>query len=159
MRKRHADLGKEAGIEDQQLIENGDVLEFDHNGARVVGHVHSGRLLVDGKYTGDLEEMVLRDRAQLANSGIIVAFVVIDRDTGDVVGKPDLVQKGFIGDTEIDHLMEEAEQYAHKAIGQLSGSARRDANEVREAVRSSVRRFFRKQIDRKPVVIPVVHEV
>jgi ribonuclease J len=159
MRKRHADLGKEVGIESQQLIENGDVLEFDHKGARVVGHVHTGRLLVDGKYTGDLEEMVLRDRAQLANSGIIVAFVVVDRDSGDVIKAPDLVQKGFIGETEIDHLMEEASKYAHDAINQLSKKARRDPNEVRDAVRTSVRRFFRRSIDRKPVVIPVVHEV
>jgi ribonuclease J len=159
MRKRHAELGESVGLENSQLIENGDVLQFDHNGASVVGHVHTGRLMVDGKYMGDIEDLVLRDRAQLANSGIIVAFVVVDRDTGEVSSKPNLVQKGFLGETEIDHLMDEAATYAHKAIKQLSGKARRDTNEVREAVRTSVRRFFRKSIERKPVVIPVVHEV
>lgn len=159
MRKRHADLATAVGVPNRQLIENGDVLEFDHNGARVVGHVHTGRQLVDGKYTGDLEEMVLRDRAKLANSGIIVAFVVMDRDTGEVTVPPELMQKGFIGEAEIDHLMDEAARYAFDAIGELSERARQDSNEVREAVRTSVRRFFRKRIDRKPVVIPVVHEV
>ncbi len=159
MRKRHAELGDAVGIKNRQLIENGDVLEFDRDGARVVGHVHTGRLLVDGKYTGDLEEMVLRDRAKLAHSGIIVAFVVMDRDTGAVTAAPDLMQKGFIGETEIDHLMDEAADYALDAIHELSDSARRDTNEVREAVRTSIRRFFRKRIERKPVVIPVVHEV
>ncbi|MFP4599555.1 MAG: ribonuclease J [Persicimonas sp.] len=160
MRQRHAQLGKDLGIEDTQLIENGDVLEFDHNGARVVGRVDTGRMLVDGKYTGDLEEMVMRDRAKLANSGMVVAFVVMDRNTGQVTGKPSLMQRGFIGeDADIDKMLDEASKYANDAIHQLSKKARRDTSEVYEAVRSSIRRFFRKRIDRKPVVIPVVHEV
>ncbi len=159
MRKRHADLGEAVGVPNRKVIENGDVLEFDHTGARVVGHVHTGRQLVDGKYMGDLEEMVLRDRAKLANSGIIVAFVVMDRASGEVTVPPELMQKGFIGEGEIDDLMDEASRYAFGAIGELSERARQDSNEVREAVRTSVRRFFRKRIDRKPVVIPVVHEV
>lgn len=158
MRKRHAELGASIGIENQMLIENGDILEFDRDGAQVVGHVHTGRVLVDGKYMGDLEEMVMRDRAKLANSGMIVALAVVDRDTGEVSERPDLLQRGFIGEEEIDHLLDEASDYALEAIQELSAQARKDTNEVREALRTSVRRFFRKAIDRKPVVIPVVHE-
>ncbi|MFW5966594.1 MAG: ribonuclease J, partial [Persicimonas sp.] len=160
MRKRHAQLGEAVGVQNQQLIENGDVLEFDHRGARVVGHVHTGRVLLDGKYMGDLEEIVMRDRAKLADSGMIVAFAVVDRDTGDMDTTPDLMQRGLLGEeADMEPLLEEASRHALDAINKLSDRARRDTNEVREAIRTSIRRYFGKKIDRKPVVIPVVHEV
>jgi ribonuclease J len=159
MRMRHAELGEAVGVPQRRLIENGDVLQFDTTGARVVGQVHTGRLLVDGKYMGDQKEMVLRDRAKLAQSGIIVAVVTIERHSGDISVPPELLQKGFLGDPEIEHLLVEAADYALQAIEDLSLKARKDTNEVRDAMRTSLRRFFRKNLDRKPVVIPVVHEV
>lgn len=159
MRMRHAQLGEEVGVPQQELIENGDVLQFDKNGARVVGQVYTGRLLVDGKSMGEHKEMVLRDRAQLAHAGMVVAVVTMQRSAGQISVAPELLQKGLLGDAESDELMAEAADYALEAIEALSHKARRDSNEVRDAMRTALRRFFRKHLDRKPVVIPVVHEV
>lgn len=159
MRMRHAALGKAVGVPNSQVIENGDVLEFDKKGAKVVGRVYTGRLLVDGKYMGDEKEMVIRDRAELAESGILVAVVTIERHSGDVSGAVELLQKGFLGDSGIEDLMEEAADYTQQAIENLSVKVRKDSNEVRDAMRTALRRFFRKNHDRNPVVIPVVHEV
>ena len=158
MRKKHAELGEEVGVPEQLLIENGDVLEFTKEGAKVVGQVKSGRVIVDGKNVGDLEDIELRDRAKLAHSGIIVAFVVVDRKTGDLAGDPELIQQGFIGEDE-ERLIPAAAQSLKDALGELSADARRDISEVKEATRLAVRRYFRKRIDRKPVVIPIIHEL
>jgi len=135
------------------------VLEFDKRGARVVGRVYTGRLLVDGKYMGDETEMVIRDRAKLAQSGIIVAVVTIERHSGDVSGTLELMQKGFLGDKAIDDVMEEASEYTLQAIENLTVKVRKDSNEVRDAIRTALRRYFSKNLDRKPVIIPVVHEI
>lgn len=159
MRMRHAELGKDLGVPNCKLIENGDVLEFDKRGAKVVGRVYTGRLLVDGKYMGDEKEMVIRDRAKLAQSGIIVAVVTIERHSGDISGSLELMQKGFLGDNAIDEVMDDAVDYTLKAIENLSVKVRKDSNEVRDAMRTALRRFFSKNLDRKPVIIPVVHEI
>lgn len=159
MRMRHAQLGEEVGVPQQELIENGDVLQFDNKGARVVGQVYTGRLLVDGKSMGEHKEMVLRDRAQLAHAGMVVAVVTIERSSGQISVAPELLQKGLLGDAESDQFMADAADYAMDAIEALSLKARTDANEVREAMRTALRRYFRKHLDRKPVIIPVVHEV
>lgn len=159
MRTRHAELGKSVGVPECKIIENGDVLEFSKKGAKVVGRVFTGRLLVDGKYMGDEKEMVIRDRAKLAESGIIVAVATIERHSGDVSPPLELLQKGFLGDIAIDRLMDEASEYTLQAVENLSRKARKDANEVRDAMRTAVRRFFSKNLDRNPVVIPVVHEI
>lgn len=158
MRQRHAELGEEVGVPERLLIENGDVLEFTRDGAEVVGHVKTGRVIVDGENVGDLEDVEIRDRAELANSGIVAAFVVIERETGELAAAPELIQHGFIGDDE-EGLMGPAVDSLRSAIKNLSKDARRDSNEVEDAVTAAVRRFFRDRIDRKPVVIPIVHEL
>jgi ribonuclease J len=159
MRKRHAELGRAVGVDNAQLITDGDVLEFRRDGANVIGRVSTGRQMVDSGQVGDIQDLELRDRAKLANSGIVVAFLVMDRDKGKVASGPELIQRGFMGEVEIDEHIEDAASYALQAVNDLSNNARRELNEVREAVRTSVRRYFRKQINRKPVVIPVVHEL
>lgn len=159
MRKRHAELGKSVGVEHTQLINDGDVLEMTKRGASVVGEVPTGRQMVDSGQVGDIQDVELRDRAKLANSGIVVAFLVMDRDKGQIATGPDLIQRGFMGEVEIDDYIDDAASYAFEAVNDLSQNARREPNEVREALRTSIRRYFRKQINRKPVVIPVVHEL
>jgi len=158
MRERHAELGQKVGISEQLLIENGDVLEFTRDGAEIVGHVKSGRVIVDGENVGDLEDVEIRDRAELAHSGIVAAFMVIERETGNLSADPHLIQHGFLGDDE-QGLLSRASDATRSAINNLSSDARRDAGEVKDAVRAAIRRFFRERIDRKPVVIPIVHEL
>ncbi len=158
MRQRHAELGEQVGVPEQLMIENGDVLEFTHDDAEVVGQVDSGRVIVDGDSYGDEQHVAVRDRQKLANSGLIVAFAVIDRNTGDVTGNPDLIQHGLLSEDNME-LMDRATDAARQGLEELSPQARRDSTEVDEALRSSIRHFFSTRIDHKPVVVPIVHEL
>lgn len=160
MRKQHAELGQRLGIENTVMIEDGDVLEFTADGARVIDRVHVGRVFVDGRSSGgDIEDMQLRDRRQLAHSGIIIAYAIVEKNTGKFTSGPDLLQRGFLRQGDEDVLLEQASDYAVKAINKLDDKVRSNLNEVSEALRLAVRRFFRKRLDRKPVVIPIVHEM
>ncbi len=159
MRLAHASIATDLDIE-SVLIEDGDVLEFRDSSASVVDRVPVGRIGVDGKLFGDLDDVQLSDRRKLAATGIVVAFAVLDIATGELTGGPDLVHRGFLaGEEEAQRLMPEAAAYARDAVKQLSPDARKDPAEVGEALRTAVRRYFRKTIDRKPVVVPVVHEL
>jgi ribonuclease J len=142
------------------VINDGDVLEFTEGKAEVVERVPHGRVAVDGNFLGDIADVQLRDRKKLAATGMIVAFVVMDRTNGSIVKGPDLVQRGFLAEVpESESMLADASEYARDAIAELSEGARGDRSEIAEALRTSVRRYFRKALDRKPVVIPVVHEM
>ncbi len=159
VRRRHAALGQAVGAA-PLLMNDGDVLEFTESDARIVGSVPSGRVAVDGKFLGDVDDVQIRNRRKLAATGIVFAFAVIDHANGEILDGPDLFHHGFLaGIPESEKMLTEAASYARSAIEELPEKARPDASEVREAMRLAVRRYFRKKIDRKPVVIPVVHEM
>ena len=157
MRKRHAQLAEAVGIEDSLLINNGDVLEFTSDYARVVGQVHHGRLLVDGRNVGDPEDFQLHDRRKLANAGIVIAFAVLDRERGELTEPPNLLQRGVIGPADGEEVLEGASRAAERAVDRLSDNARADITEVKESIRLNVRQYFKDELNRRPVVIPVVH--
>lgn len=159
VRRKHAEYGKALGAE-PMLLNDGDVLEFTKNGPKVVDKVPCGRVAVDGKFLGDIDDVQIRDRRKLASTGIVFAFAVIDRSKGDLLDGPDLFHHGFLsGVPESERLMQQAADAARTAVEKLPSKARGDASEVQEAMRLAVRRHFRKTMDRKPVVIPVVHEM
>ena len=158
MRQQHAELAHQVGVKHTHLIEDGYVLEFRRDRVDVVGRVPVGRVFVDGATGGDIEDVQLRDRKKLAHSGLIIAFAVLDKTRGELLNGPDLIHRGFLSAPE-QPLIDEAQRYARDAISRLSADARSSGAEVSEAVRTSVRRFFRKKIDRNPVVIPIIHEM
>lgn len=158
MRLAHAELADELGF-DRKLIEDGDVLEFTADDAAIVDRIPIGRIAVDGTMLGDVDDVQIRDRRMLAATGTVVAFAVLDRSDGKL-STLELLHRGFLPDgDEAEELLKGAMDYAREAVGELSVDARRDPGEVGETLRTAVRRFFRKQIERKPVVIPVVHEL
>ena len=159
MRKRHAELGEDVGIDDAMVIENGDVLEFTADGAEVIGDVNHGRLLVDGRNVGDPEDFQLHDRRKLANAGIIIAYAVLDLDRGELTEPPELLQRGVIGPADGDDLLSGASRAAQRAINDLSKNAQRDPTEIKESIRVHVRRYFKNNLNRRPIVIPVVHSL
>ncbi len=159
MRKQHGELAKTVGVRSSLVIENGDVLQFNSKGKpSVIERVHVGRIFVDGRSSAaDIEDLQLRDRKALAFAGIVVAHLVVNRSTGDIVSGPELMHRGFLNDEEED-LLPAAGDYVVEAIERMPGSERRNTAQVGETVRQGLRRYFRKKLDRKPVVIPVVHE-
>ena len=159
MRLAHSALAEQLGMR-TMLIEDGDVLEIREDAAMITERIAIGRIAVDGTMLGELDDVQLRDRRKLAATGIVVAFAVLDRSTG-ALSALELLHRGFLPDEHNDtaELLERAMKYARDAVAELSESARADVSEVAEALRTSVRRFFRRELERKPVVIPVVHEL
>lgn len=158
MRLAHSELAHDLGLA-SRLIEDGDVLEFRDGTATVVDRIPIGRVAVDGTQIGDVDDVQIRDRGKLAATGTIVAFAVLARSDSSLTSI-ELLHRGFLpDDEESEAMMSAARDYAVESINELSTDARADAAEVGEALRTAVRRFFRREIDRKPVVIPVVHEM
>ncbi len=159
MLAQHAAIADQLGAEKTFVMDNGEVLGVWEDDAQRLGRVASGRVLVDGKGTDDLPSPVLQDRRKLARTGIVVAWLLLDGSTGEVVSGPKLLTQGVLGISDGDELVEDACRAALQAISELKAESRSEAAEVAETMRRAVRRLFNKTIDSKPVVVPIVHEL
>jgi ribonuclease J len=158
---QHARLAESAGIPAERifLVEDGLGLELSKSGARVLGPYPAGRIFVDGKGIGDVGSVVLRDRQILAEAGMLVVALTIDRETGSIVAGPEIASRGFVYMKESDDLMAEVKEAVREAIAQREDPEVLDRELFGARVRSAVRRFINQRFERKPIVIPVIMEV
>ena len=143
---------------DTLLIENGDVLRFDEQGAQVVGKAPVGRVLIDGTRTGEVGDEVLRDRRHLAEDGLVVPVVAINTQTGTLEGVPDIITRGFVME-DSQALLADGARLLTDVIAQASVEERTDQGLIKERLRVELRRFFRKRLGRRPFVLPVIMEI
>ena len=158
---QHSRLAEKAGVPRDQifLVEDGLGLELSKSGARVLGGYPAGRVFVDGKGIGDVGQVVLRDRQLLAEAGMVVVALTVDKTTGSVVAGPEIASRGFVYMKESDDLMAEVKEAVREAIAARQEPEVIDRELIGAVVRSAVRRFINQRFDRKPVVIPLVLEV
>jgi ribonuclease J len=158
---QHARLAEAAGIPAERifLVEDGAGLELSAAGARVLGPYPAGRVFVDGKGIGDVGSVVLRDRQILAEGGIVVVALTIDRITGAIVAGPEIASRGFVYMKESDELMAEVKEAVRDAMAQRQEPEVLDRELYGALVRSAVRRFINQRFQRKPIVIPVIMDV
>jgi ribonuclease J len=158
---QHSRLAEKAGVPGDQifLVEDGLGLELSKSGARVLGGYPAGRVFVDGKGIGDVGQVVLRDRQLLAEAGMVVVALTVDKTTGSVVAGPEIASRGFVYMKESDELMDEVKQAVRSALAARQEPEVIDRELIGAVVRSAVRRFINQRFDRKPVVIPLVLEV
>ena len=158
---QHARLAESVGIPKDRifLIEDGLGLEVTASGARVLGPYPAGPVLVDGKGVGDVGSVVLRDRQLLAEAGMLVIALTIDRVTGSIVAGPEIASRGFVYMKEADALMDEVKGAVRDALASRQEPEVFDRELVGAMVRSAARRFINQRFQRKPVVLPVVLEV
>jgi ribonuclease J len=140
------------------LVENGDILQFDAEGARVAGKATVGRVLIDGTRTGEVGDQVLRDRRHLAEDGLVVPVVAINKQTGALEGVPEMVTRGFVMD-ESDTLLADGARLLAEVVAQASLEERTDQGLIKEKLRVELRRFIRKRSGRRPFVLPVIMEI
>lgn len=157
---RHVKTAHEVGIPDSacHLITDGEVLQFEGGRAFVNGQVPSGRVYVDRRGGPDVPELVLRERALIAETGIVTAVVVIDRGTGAVVRGPEITARGTAVPDE-EALLADVRREVHSALDALTPVLRADPGMVQEEVRRAVRRAYKRRTERKPVVLPLVIEL
>jgi ribonuclease J len=158
---QHARLAESAGIPADRifLLEDGLGLELAKSGARVLGRYPAGRVLVDGKGVGDVGAVVLRDRQLLAEAGMLVVALTIDRETGAIVAGPEIASRGFVYMKEADDLMDEVKVAVREALAAREEPEVIDKELIGATVRSAVRRFINQRFQRKPVVLPVILEI
>ena len=110
--KSQAGIARDLGFDDDHIfiLKTGDVLELDKESAQVTGHVQTGSLLVDGLGVGDVGNIVLRDRQHLAEDGIMIAVLTLEKYTNQILSGPDIVSRGFVYVREAEDLMEEARE-------------------------------------------------
>jgi ribonuclease J len=141
------------------MAEDGDVLRFDADGARVGDRVAAGRVLIDGTRTGEIADEVLRDRKHLAGDGLVVSVVAINGVTGAVEMEPEIITRGLAVDPRHEAVIAEAPGLLVQAIEKAPLEERRDPGLVKELVRQQLQRLFKKRAGRRPLVLPVVMEV
>ena len=154
-----ADLAQLMGYEASAVlsVENGDVVEFTAESARVTGKVPAGSVLVDGIGVGDVGNVVLRDRQQLAADGVMVVAATIDRSARKVIAGPDIISRGFVYVKESEGLLSQAELNVsvalHKALQEST-----DWVALRSAIREPLANFLYEKTRRRPMILPVLLE-
>ncbi len=156
---RHAALAAEMGIVDAFVLEDGNVLEIDAAGARQAESVASGRVFVDGKGVGDVGDVVLRDRRHLSDGGLVLAILAVNQHSGEIISGPDLISRGFVFEDDSQPYFERAKEAVLEALAALAPESRTVPAEVKEEMRKTLRRYFKKTLERRPVILPVVMEL
>ncbi|HUK33554.1 MAG TPA: ribonuclease J [Vicinamibacterales bacterium] len=140
------------------LVENGDILLIDGSEARVAGKAPVGRILIDGTRIGEVGDEVLRDRRHLAEDGLVVPVVAINKQTGLLEGVPDIITRGFVMENS-QELLADGARVLSEVVEQSSVEERTDQGLIKEKLRAELRRFFRKRSGRRPFVLPVIMEI
>ena len=141
------------------LAENGDLIRFDHEGARLAGKVPAGRILIDGTRSGEVGDEVLRDRRHLAGDGLVVPVVTIGKQSGALEETPDVITRGFVLDARTEALLREIPGLLASTLESASVEERTDPGLIKERIRVDLQRFFRKRSGLRPLVLPVVMEI
>ncbi len=157
----HAKLALKQGIPKENIfiLENGQVLEIDGEGARTNGKVDSGRVFIDGKGVGDVEEMVLRDRMRLAHDGVVIVLLGVEKLTGNIVSGPDVISRGFIFEDASPELITDVKDFLAETIDALDREIIADSQLLQAKIRSSLKKYLRNTMERRPLIMPIIMEV
>lgn len=158
--KYHEQFAIKMGVKPQNIVvpHVGSVVEVTQNYIKELRDVEAGEKIVDGKTVCDLDNSVLRDRLQLAEDGICVVVLGINKNTGKLASGPELIPRGFIYPNEIGEIIREAKQVVIDAMAQ-NQEGKQDWNEIKNTVRKVLTNLFFKKTRRKPLIIPIVLEV
>lgn len=159
--KAHAGIVKELGFDSDNIfiLKAGDVLEMDSSFAKVAGHVQTGAILVDGLGVGDVGNIVLRDRQHLAEDGIVIAVLTLEKYTGRILSGPDIVSRGFVYVREAEDLMDEARDVVEDAMDYCASHRITDWSKMKNAMRDALGDFLWKRTKRRPMILPIIMEV
>ncbi len=141
------------------ILKDGAVLEISGEGARENGKVNSGRIFIDGKGIGDVEEMVLRDRLRLAHDGIVLILLGIEKLTGNIVSGPDIISRGFVFEDASQEVINNVKELLTNIIKGLDKELISDSSVLKARLRSVLKKYLRDTMDRRPMILPIIFEV
>lgn len=157
----HARLAEKSGIPKERIfiLEDGEILEIDDHHAYRAGKLNTSKVFVDGKDLGGVEDMVLRDRRVLAEDGIVIVLLTIERMTKRIVSGPEIITRGFILEDASTELLTGAKDALTNTLQELEEDIMGDLTLVQARLGSTIRRYIRSRIDRRPLIMPIVMEV
>lgn len=157
--KFHKDLAINLGMPERNIIiaENGNRIEVNKNVFKLGSNIIAGERLVDGNGMGDIESVVLRDRKQLAEEGVLVSIIAIDKTTGDLLSEPEIISRGLIYTNEAQKLIFEARNVIKEALENVS-IMENDLSAVKNNIRKMLANYFYKKMKRRPMILTVLVE-
>ncbi|MGN0328213.1 MAG: ribonuclease J [Lachnospira sp.] len=144
--------------EDVIIMKSGDVLELSEEKAEVVGHVQTGDILVDGLGVGDVGNIVLRDRQNLAENGIIIVVLTLEKHSGQLVAGPDIVTRGFVYVREAEELLDEAKAIVTDSAYRCLDKNITDWSKIKNIIKDDLSEYLWKKMKRNPVILPIIME-
>ena len=157
----HGQLVQKLGIpkENVFIMKSGDVLSIDENDAKITGKVPAGSVLVDGLGVGDVGNIVLRDRQNLAENGIIIVVLTLQKYTNQLLAGPDIVTRGFVYVRESENLIDEAKEVVAEALDNCLSKNSVDWGKIKMVVKDSLGEYLWKKMKRNPMILPIIMEV
>lgn len=161
MLKAHKETAIETGIPKGNIViaTNGSKVEVTKSSAKVKGKVNAGATLVDGLSVGDIGHIVLKDRQQLSQDGVVIVVFALDKETGKVLSGPDIVTRGFVYSRDSDEILNEANEQIKVKLKEFENSAIKDWTVIKNSVRDVAGKFFYNRIKRTPVILPIIMDV
>ena len=159
--KAQAKLAMDLGMEKDKIfiLSSGDILELDENEAKVTGKVPTGAIFVDGIGVGDVGNIVLRDRQQLSEEGMMTVVLALDQATGELMAGPDIVSRGFVYVRESEELITEATELMYEVVEDLLSRGITDWGKIKSSIKESLSDYVWKKTKRRPMIIPIIQEV
>ena len=140
------------------MLHSGDVLEVSEQEAKVVDKVHTGEILVDGLGVGDVGNIVLRDRQHLAEDGILIVVLTLEKGSNNLLAGPDIVSRGFVYVRESEDLMEHAKEVVENALDSCLDRNITDWGKIKNVVKDALSDFLWKRTKRSPMILPIIME-
>jgi len=158
---RHAALAHQVGTVSGEIfvLEDGETIEFNENGAFRGEPVKAGRVLVDSGSLEEIEEFVIRDRQHLSEDGVVVPIIAIDKHSGTVEASPEIVSRGFLSSDDGVTVMAGAREVVLRTIEQSNSEEKTDWSVIKEKIRVDLKRYLNKQTSKRPLILPVILEV
>ena len=159
--KANASIAEALGVPKENIfiMHSGDVLALDQDSAEVVDKVQTGAILVDGLGVGDVGNIVLRDRQHLAEDGILIVVLTLEKGTNQLLAGPDIVSRGFVYVRESEGLMEEAKQVLCEALEKCLMNRYADWSRIKLVIRDTMSDFLWKRTKRKPMILPIIMDI
>ncbi len=157
----HSMLAKKLDIPQENIfiLKNGDILEISSTGARKNGNANYGRIFIDGKGVGDVEEMVLRDRMRLAHDGIVLILLAIEKVSGNIISGPEIISRGFVFEDASQEIINNVKELLTNTIKGLDAELLSDSSLLKAKLRSTLKKYLRNSMDRRPMIMPIILEV
>ena len=158
---KHSKIAQELGMKKDHIFiaENGHIIEFTSEKGAIAGKVTAGIILVDGLGVGDVGNIVLRDRRQLSQEGILIVVMTMEKQSGAVLAGPDIVSRGFVYVRESEQLMDEAKNKVRQTLEKCELNNITEWATIKSSVRDTLGKYLYEKTRRRPMILPIIMEV